>query len=32
MLDAIVWFFSNIRLAFYNFFYAITHPCNGWPG
>lgn len=26
MLDAIVWFFTNIGLAFYNLFYAITHP------
>ncbi len=26
MLDAIVWFFQNIGLAFYNFFYALTHP------
>ncbi len=26
MLDAIVWFFQNIGLAFYNFGYAITHP------
>lgn len=26
MLDAIVWFFKNIGLAFYNFFYAISHP------
>ena len=26
MLDAIVWFFKNIGLAFYNLGYAITHP------
>ncbi|KZY29992.1 C4-dicarboxylate ABC transporter permease [Roseovarius sp. HI0049] len=26
MLDAVVWFFQNIGLAFYNFFYAISHP------
>ncbi len=26
MLDAIVWFFKNIGLAFYNFGYAVTHP------
>ena len=26
MLDAIVWFFQNIGLAFYNFGYAVTHP------
>lgn len=26
MLDAILWFFQNIGLAFYNFGYAITHP------
>ncbi|MEQ9239619.1 TRAP transporter small permease subunit [Roseovarius indicus] len=26
MLDGIVWFFTNIGLAFYNFFYAISHP------
>jgi TRAP-type mannitol/chloroaromatic compound transport system permease small subunit len=26
MLDAFVWFFSNIGLAFYNLGYAITHP------
>lgn len=26
MLDGIVWFFKNIGLAFYNFFYAISHP------
>lgn len=26
MLDVIVWFFQNIGLAFYNFFYALTHP------
>jgi TRAP-type mannitol/chloroaromatic compound transport system permease small subunit len=29
MLDAIVWFFTNIGLAFYNFGYAITHP-HSW--
>ncbi len=28
MLDALVWFFQNIGLAFYNFFYAITHPAS----
>ena len=26
MLDGIIWFFTNIGLAVYNFFYAITHP------
>lgn len=26
MVDGIVWFFQNIALAFYNFFYALTHP------
>ena len=26
MVDGIVWFFTNIALAFYNFFYALTHP------
>ncbi|MEQ8401507.1 MAG: C4-dicarboxylate ABC transporter permease [Roseovarius sp.] len=26
MLDAVAWFFQNIGLAFYNFFYAISHP------
>lgn len=26
MLDGIVWFFSNLALAFYNFGYAVTHP------
>ncbi|WP_101066082.1 TRAP transporter small permease subunit [Roseovarius salinarum] len=26
MLDAIVWFFKNIGLAFYHFGYAVTHP------
>ncbi|MEQ9258900.1 MAG: C4-dicarboxylate ABC transporter permease [Roseovarius sp.] len=26
MLDAILWFIQNIGLAFYNFFYALTHP------
>lgn len=26
MIDAILWFFTNIGLAFYNFFYALTHP------
>ncbi|GAB4282029.1 MAG: hypothetical protein Kow0058_00300 [Roseovarius sp.] len=26
MLDAIVWFFRNIGLAFYNLFYALSHP------
>ncbi len=34
MLDAIVWFFQNIALAYYNLFYAITHPglWLGWIG
>ncbi len=34
MADGIVWFFSNLALAFYNFFYAITHPGSwlGWLG
>lgn len=26
MLDGIVWFFTNIFKAFYDFFYAVTHP------
>jgi len=26
VVDGIVWFFTNIALAFYNFFYAVTHP------
>ncbi|QGX98207.1 C4-dicarboxylate ABC transporter permease [Roseovarius faecimaris] len=26
MLDGIVWAFQNIGMAFYNFFYALTHP------
>ena len=26
MVEALVWFFKNIALAFYNFFYAIAHP------
>lgn len=26
MVEAIAWFFQNIALAVYNFFYAITHP------
>ncbi len=26
MIDGIVWFFQNIALSFYNFFYAITNP------
>ena len=26
MIDAIVWFFQQVGLAFWNFFYAITHP------
>ena len=26
VLDGIVWFFSNIAMSFYNFFYAIFHP------
>ncbi|EPX80291.1 TRAP transporter small permease subunit [Litoreibacter arenae] len=26
MLDAIVWFFTNIAMSFYNLFYALTHP------
>ncbi len=28
MLDGIVWFFSNLALAFYNFGYAVTHPAT----
>ena len=28
MLDALVWFFQNIGLAIYNFFYAVTHPAS----
>ena len=26
VLDGIIWFFTNIAMAFYNFFYAIFHP------
>lgn len=26
MLDALIWFFQNIGLSFYNFFYALSHP------
>ena len=26
VLDGIVWFFTNIAMSFYNFFYAIFHP------
>ena len=26
MVEGLAWFFKNIALAFYNFFYAITHP------
>ena len=26
MFEGIIWFFQNIALAFYNLFYAITHP------
>ena len=26
MVDGIIWVFQNIALAFYNFFYAVTHP------
>ncbi|MEB8386248.1 C4-dicarboxylate ABC transporter permease [Rhodobacteraceae bacterium KMM 6894] len=26
LLDGIIWFFSNIALAFYNFGYAVSHP------
>lgn len=26
MLDGLIWFFTNIALAFYNFGYAVTHP------
>ena len=26
MIDALVWFFTNIAKAFYNFGYAVTHP------
>ncbi len=28
MIDGIVWFFQNIALAFYNLFYALTHPAD----
>lgn len=28
MLDAIVWFFQNIAMSFYNFGYAVTHPSS----
>ncbi|MEM6564540.1 MAG: TRAP transporter small permease subunit [Pseudomonadota bacterium] len=26
LLDGVIWFVTNIGMAFYNFFYAITHP------
>ncbi|NNE79078.1 MAG: C4-dicarboxylate ABC transporter permease [Silicimonas sp.] len=26
MIDAVVWFFTNIAMAFYNLFYAVSHP------
>ena len=26
MIDGIVWFFQQCALAFYNFFWALTHP------
>jgi TRAP-type mannitol/chloroaromatic compound transport system permease small subunit len=26
LVEGIIWFFQNIALAFYNFFYALTHP------
>ena len=26
VLDGLIWFFTNLGLAFYNFFYAIAHP------
>ncbi|WP_227267900.1 TRAP transporter small permease subunit [Roseobacter weihaiensis] len=26
LLDGVIWFFTNIGMAFYNFFYAIFHP------
>jgi len=34
MLDAIVWFFKNIAMSFYNFGYAVTHPSSwlSWIG
>ena len=34
MLDGLVWFFSNILSAFYNFGYAVTHPVSwlSWVG
>jgi len=34
MLDAIVWFFQNIAMSFYNFGYAVTHPSSwlAWVG
>jgi TRAP-type mannitol/chloroaromatic compound transport system permease small subunit len=28
MLDAIVWFFQQVLLGFYNFLYALTHPAS----
>ena len=28
MLDAVIWVFQNIGLAFYNFAYALTHPAT----
>lgn len=27
-MDSIVWFFTQVGLSFYNFFYAITHPMS----
>lgn len=26
VIDGVIWFISNIGMAFYNFFYALTHP------
>ena len=31
MIDGIVWFIKNTALAFYNFFYALTHPADWLP-
>ena len=31
MIDGIVWFIKNTALAFYNFFYVLTHPADWLP-
>lgn len=28
MVDGLIWFFKNLFLAFYNIFYAVTHPAS----